>query len=48
MANSGPNTNTSQFFITLGPQSALDDKHVVFGEIVEGWEIGESIIKRTE
>ncbi|CAE6464131.1 unnamed protein product [Rhizoctonia solani] len=43
MANAGPNTNTSQFFITLGPQSGLDDEHVVFGEVVEGWEIVKAI-----
>ncbi|KFM23630.1 Peptidyl-prolyl cis-trans isomerase cypE [Auxenochlorella protothecoides] len=36
MANSGKNSNTSQFFLTLGPAPACDGKHTVFGRVVEG------------
>lgn len=45
MANGGPNTNGSQFFITLTPQGRLDNKHAVFGQIVQGQPIVDSIGK---
>ncbi len=43
MANSGPNTNGSQFFITLGQTPWLNNKHTVFGEIVFGQEVVDTI-----
>ena len=39
MANAGPNTNGSQFFITLVPTEWLTGKHTIFGEVVEGQEL---------
>ncbi|CAD7939574.1 unnamed protein product [Amoebophrya sp. A120] len=45
MANKGPNTNSSQFFVLFQPQPHLDGKHVVFGELVEGMDVLDRIEK---
>jgi peptidyl-prolyl cis-trans isomerase A (cyclophilin A) len=45
MANAGPDTNGSQFFVTVAPTDWLTGKHTIFGEVTQGYEVVEAISK---